>query len=113
MSENKQILWVDDEIDLLNAHVIYLAQRGYEVTRTTNGPDALDLVSKQAFDLILVDEMMPAMGGIELLKRLRAIKPNLPAVMVTKNEAEELMEQAIGLRIDGFLTKPVNPSQIL
>lgn len=113
MSETKHILWVDDEIDLLNAHILYLAQRGYEVTPVANGPDAVALVRTKPFDLVLVDEQMPVMNGIEVLKELRAVRPGMPAVMVTKNEAEELMEQAIGLQIEGFLTKPVNPSQIL
>jgi len=113
MSESKQILWVDDEIDLLNAHILYLAQRGYEVTPATNGPDAISLAKQRIFDLVLIDESMPAMGGIDVLKELRIVRPGMPAVMVTKNEAEELMEQAIGLKIEGFLTKPVNPSQIL
>lgn len=113
MSEPKQILWVDDEIDLLNAHILYLAERGYEVTPIANGPDAIALVKGRPFDLVLVDEMMPVMNGLDLLKELRVVRPGMPAVMVTKNEAEELMEQAIGLQIDGFLTKPVNPSQVL
>lgn len=113
MSDTRQILWVDDEIDLLKAHILYLAERGFEVTPVTNGPDAIALARRKPFDLMLVDEMMPAMGGIEVIKELKAIRPGMPAVMVTKNEAEELMEQAIGLHIDGFLTKPVNPSQIL
>lgn len=113
MSDIKHILWVDDEIDLLNAHILYLAQRGYEVTPIANGPDAVALLRTKPFDLVLIDEQMPVMNGIEALKELRSIRPGMPAVMVTKNEAEDLMEQAIGLQIDGFLTKPVNPSQIL
>ena len=109
----KQILWVDDEIDLLRSHILYLGERGYEVTKATNGLDALELIRKEQFDLALIDEMMPVMNGLELLRRLKELRPELPAVMVTKNEAEELMEQAIGAHIDGYLTKPVNPSQVL
>ncbi|NQU04555.1 MAG: response regulator [Calditrichaeota bacterium] len=109
----KQILWVDDEIELLKPHILYLGERGYEITEVTNGPDAIELVKEKQFDLALIDEMMPVMNGLELLRRLKEIRSELPAVMVTKSEAEELMEQAIGEHIDGFLTKPVNPSQIL
>jgi CheY-like chemotaxis protein len=109
----KQILWVDDEIELLKPHILYLGERGYEITEVTNGPDAIDLLSIKPYDLVLIDEMMPVMNGLELLRRIKAIRPELPAVMVTKSEAEELMEQAIGEHIAGFLTKPVNPSQIL
>lgn len=111
--DKKQILWVDDEIDLLRSHIMYLDERGYEVTQATNGPDALEMVRTQNFDLALIDEMMPVMNGLELLRQLKALYPDLPTVMVTKNEAEELMDQAIGEQIDGYLTKPVNPSQIL
>ncbi len=112
-SERKQILWVDDEIDLLKSHILYLAQHGYDVTQVTNGPDALELIKTRTFDLVLIDEMMPVMNGLEVLRRLKELRPDLPAVMVTKSEAEELMDKAIGSRIDGYLTKPVNPSQIL
>jgi len=109
----KQILWVDDEIDLLRSHILYLTERGYEITQATNGLDALEMIGTQDFDLALIDEMMPVMSGLELLRRLKNVRPDLPAVMVTKSEAEELMEEAIGEHIDGYLTKPVNPSQIL
>jgi len=111
--EKRYILWVDDEIELLRSHVLYLNQRGYEVAEASNGADALELAKSHTFDLVLIDEMMPTMNGLELLRRLKELRPELPMVMVTKNEAEELMEQAIGSQIAGFLTKPVNPSQIL
>ncbi len=111
--EKKRILWVDDEIDLLTPHLIYLRNKGYDVTEATNGPDAIELIRNNSYDLMLLDEMMPVMEGLEALKQIKAMRSDLPVVMVTKNEAEELMEQAIGSQIDGFLTKPVNPSQVL
>jgi len=112
-TDNRSILWVDDEIELLKSHILYLEMRGYKLTQSTNGPDALELISNQHFDLVLLDEMMPVMDGLEVLKRIKALKAELPVVMVTKNEAEEIMEQAIGSQIDSYLTKPVNPSQVL
>jgi len=111
--EKRKILWVDDEIDLLRSHIIYLESRDYVVTQATNGPDAIERIRNETFDLVLLDEMMPVMEGIEVLKRIKELRADLPVVMVTKDEAEELMEQAIGLQIDGYLTKPVNPSQVL
>lgn len=112
-SDKRKILWVDDEIDLLKSHILYLSSRNYEVTSATNGPDALELIRNQRFDLVLLDEQMPVMEGLEVLKQIKEIRSELPVIMVTKNEAEELMDQAIGSQIDGFLTKPVNPSQVL
>ncbi len=109
----KNLLWIDDEIDLLKSHVRFLKERGYEVSEASNGPDALEMIKEQSFDLVLLDEMMPVMNGLEVLKRIKELRSELPVVMVTKNEGEELMEQAIGSQIDGYLTKPVNPSQIL
>ena len=111
--ENHRIIWIDDEIELLKSHIMYLESRGYEITSATNGPDAIELISDQHFDLVLLDEMMPVMDGLEVLRRIKSVNPELPVVMVTKNEAEEIMEQAIGSQIDGYLTKPVNPSQVL
>ncbi|MFH0992380.1 MAG: bifunctional response regulator/alkaline phosphatase family protein [bacterium] len=109
----KKILWIDDEIDLLKAHVLLLEQKGYSVQIATNGADAVTMATEQAFDLVFLDEMMPGMGGLETLSKIKDIHPNLPVVMVTKNEAESLMEEAIGSKISDYLTKPVNPSQIL
>ncbi|NQT25750.1 response regulator [candidate division KSB1 bacterium] len=108
-----QILWADDEIDHLKSHILFLEQRGYAVTPVTNAGDAIELVKKQRFDLILLDEMMPGMDGLEALNRIKELDPALPVVMVTKSEEENLMEDAIGGRIEDYLTKPVNPSQIL
>lgn len=108
-----KILWVDDEIDLLNPHITLLKERGYAVVTATNGEDAITLVRESLFDLVFLDEMMPGMGGLETLAVIKDLRPNLPVVMVTKNEEESLMEEAIGVKISDYLIKPVNPSQIL
>ena len=107
------ILWVDDEIELLRAHIVLLKEKGYSVETATNGDDAIELVKRGVFDLVLIDEMMPGKGGLETLAVVKEISPGLPVVMITKNEAESLMEEAIGSKISDYLTKPVNPSQIL
>jgi len=108
-----KILWVDDEIDHLKAHIIFLEERGYNVTPVLNAEDAIPLVKDQSFDLVLLDEMMPGMDGLSALAKFKEHKPNLPVIMITKNEEESLMEDAIGSKIHDYLTKPVNPSQIL
>ncbi|MCK5328633.1 MAG: response regulator [Candidatus Latescibacteria bacterium] len=113
MESERDILWIDDEIDLLQSHIIFLSERGYRVTPVSNGDDAVALVRKRSFDIILLDEMMSGRDGLSTLAELHEINPNIPVVMITKSEAEELMEDAIGQRIDDFLIKPVNPSQIL
>jgi DNA-binding response OmpR family regulator len=107
------ILWVDDEIEYLKPHIIFLEQRDYQVSTATNGEDALDMVSESNFDLVFLDENMPGLSGLETLTRLKEIKPNLPVVMVTKSEEESIMDQAIGAKIADYLIKPVNPKQIL
>jgi CheY-like chemotaxis protein len=111
--EIKQILWVDDEIDQLKSHIIFLESRGYKVTEASNGDDAVALVGKKSFDLVLLDEMMPGKDGLTTLEEIKDKSPHLPVIMVTKSEEEDLMDQAIGKKIDDYLTKPVNPSQIL
>lgn len=114
MAEDKgQIMWVDDEIDLLRPHVLFLEEKGYTVTTVTNAEDALALIRDKNFDLVLLDEMLNGMDGLTALNEFKSIEPGLPIVMVTKNEEETLMEEAIGGKIDDYLTKPVNPSQIL
>jgi DNA-binding response OmpR family regulator len=113
MPSEKTILWVDDEIDLLKAHVLLLEERGYKVETAANGEDAIALVRSQRYDLVFLDEMMPGMGGLRTLSEMKDIAPSMPVVMITKNEAESLMEEAIGGKISDYLTKPVNPSQIL
>lgn len=108
-----KILWIDDEIELLKPHIILLEQRGYRVSTASNGEDAIELVASQHYDLIFLDEMMIGISGLETLPKIKEIDPGTSVVMVTKNEAESLMEEAIGKKIDDYLTKPVNPTQIL
>ena len=114
MAERRyKVLWVDDEIDLLRSHVIFLSERGYEVVPISNGEDAVALLRREAFDLVLLDEMMTGRDGLSTLEEIREVNPYIPVVMVTKVEAEELMEEAFSRQVDDFLTKPVNPSQVL
>ncbi|MFN8361614.1 MAG: bifunctional response regulator/alkaline phosphatase family protein [Candidatus Kapaibacterium sp.] len=108
-----RILWIDDEIELLKPHIILLGQRGYTVETASNGDDALALAQQSNYDLFFLDESMLGMSGLETLSRLKDIDSSVPVVMVTKNEAESVMEDAIGRKIDDYLTKPVNPAQIL
>ena len=110
---NGLLLWVDDEIELLKAHIIFLEKKGYEVMTTSNGADAIELCRQQTFDLILLDEMMPGLSGLETLQQIKDIQPATPIVMCTKSEEENIMDQAIGSKIADYLIKPVNPSQIL
>ncbi len=107
------ILWVDDEIDLLKPHIIFLEQKNYNVTTATNGTDAIELVENQNFDIIFLDENMPGITGLETLSAIKQKSPNLPIVMITKSEEEYIMEEAIGSKIADYLIKPVNPNQIL
>ena len=109
----QRILWADDEIEMLQAHILFLREKGYEVETVTNGNDALYQVANNEYDIVLLDETMPGKDGLTTLNEIKDLKPQLPVIMITKNEEESLMEEAIGKRIDGYLTKPVNPSQIL
>ncbi len=109
---NGTLLWVDDEIELLKAYVIFLEKKDYEVVTATNGQDALDLCRERAFDLIFLDENMPGLSGLETLSRIKEISSTTPVVMVTKSEEENIMNQAIGSKIADYLIKPVNPNQI-
>ncbi len=111
--EDGKILWVDDEIELLRSHVLFLTEKGFKVDTATNGEDAITRVKENKYDLIFLDEMMAGMGGLETLSVLKEIDPNLPVVMITKSEEESLMNEAIGGKISDYLTKPVNPSQVL
>ncbi|MBQ8098508.1 MAG: bifunctional response regulator/alkaline phosphatase family protein [Bacteroidaceae bacterium] len=110
---NGKLLWVDDEIEMLRAQILFLETKGYQVTKATNGPDAIDLCSEQQFDLILLDENMPGLSGLETLQHIKEVQPTVPIVMVTKSEEEDIMNQAIGAKIADYLIKPVNPHQIL
>lgn len=109
---NGTLLWVDDEIELLKAYVIFLEKKEYEVVTATNGQDALDLCRERSFDLIFLDENMPGLSGLETLSRIKEFCPTVPVVMVTKSEEENIMDQAIGSKIADYLIKPVNPNQI-
>ena len=110
---NGRLLWVDDEIELLKAHILFLENKGYELITVSNGTDAIEQCKTQTFDLILLDEMMPGLSGLETLQKIKEIQPATPIVMCTKSEEENIMEQAIGSKIADYLIKPVNPSQIL
>ncbi len=110
---NGLLLWVDDEIELLKAHIIFLEKKGYEVRTVSNGSDAIEQCQQQTFDLIMLDEQMPGLSGLETLQRIKEIQPATPVVMVTKSEEENIMNQAIGSKIADYLIKPVNPNQIL
>lgn len=113
MTNNGTLLWVDDEIELLRAHILFLEKKGYEVITVSNGTDAVEQCQKRAFDLVLLDEMMPGISGLEVLQLIKEAQPQTPVVMVTKSEEEDIMNQAIGSKIADYLIKPVNPSQIL
>ena len=107
------ILWVDDEVDLLKPHILFLQQKGYAVDTATDGEDALDLLNEKRYDIIFLDENMPGLSGIETLARIKTIDQGIPVVMITKSEEERIMEDAIGSQIADYLIKPVNPNQIL
>ena len=109
----ERILWADDEIDLLKPHILFLQNKGYEVETVTNGRDAIDMLSNQIFNLIILDENMPGISGLEALQRIKMLQPNVPVIMITKSEEEDIMNQAIGSEISDYLIKPVNPMQIL
>ncbi len=111
--KNDHLLWVDDEIDLLKPHVMFLQSKGYEVSTVTNGQDALDLCRETTFDLIFLDENMPGLSGLQTLPLIKEICPTVPVVMITKSEEENIMDMAIGSKIADYLIKPVNPNQIL
>lgn len=108
-----KILWVDDEIDHLRSHILFLEQKGYELDTSNNGSEALDLIKVTHYDIIFLDENMPGISGLETLAEIKLIKPSIPVVMITKSEEESIMEDAIGSKISDYLIKPVNPHQIL
>ena len=110
---NGLLLWADDEMELLKPHLLFLEKKGYEVITVTNGPDAIEQCQQHNFDLVLLDEMMPGLSGLDTLQRIKEVAPSVPVVMVTKSEEEDIMNQAIGRKIADYLIKPVNPNQIL
>lgn len=111
--EKINILWADDEIELLKPHILFLREKGYDVATANSGDDALDLVKEQSFDIVFLDENMPGISGLETLVKIKQIRTDLPVVMITKSEEEHIMEDAIGSQISDYLIKPVNPNQIL
>jgi len=108
-----KILWTDDEIDSLRSHIIFLEEKGFDVVTANNGTDAIEMVKNDFFDLIFLDENMPGLSGLQTLNEIKAYDPNLPVVMITKSEEEDIMEEAIGSKMADYLIKPVNPIQIL
>lgn len=112
MKQHK-ILWADDEIDLLRPHILFLEEKGYDVTTVNSGQDALDIFQEEDFDIVFLDENMPGLSGLETLSQIKEINPNVPVIMITKSEDEGIMTHAIGRKIADYLIKPVNPNQIL
>ncbi|HZM13597.1 MAG TPA: response regulator, partial [Bacteroidales bacterium] len=108
-----RILWVDDEIGVLRSHILFLHEKGFETDTCPSGNDAIRMVKEKPYDIIFLDEHMPGLSGIETLRRIKAIKPSIPIVMITKSEEEEIMDAAIGSQIADYLIKPVKPQQIL
>ena len=113
MSNTAKILWVDDEVELLKPHILFLKSKGYEVDSCNNGYDAIEMASAESYDLIILDEMMPGMTGLETLPKIKEIRPTTPVIMVTKSEEENIMDKAVGSKIADYLIKPVNPNQVL
>lgn len=107
------ILWVDDEVDMIKPYSIFLSDKGYEVIPVSNGSDAIDLCRSNVYDITFLDENMPGLSGLETLRQIKAIRPNMPVVMITKSEEENIMDMAIGNYIADYLIKPVNPNQIV
>jgi CheY-like chemotaxis protein len=108
-----KILWVDDEIDLLKPHILFLEKKNYQVTTCNSGTEAIDILEDNKFDIVFLDENMPGLTGLETLNEIKEKQDNLPVVMITKSEEEYIMEEAIGNKIADYLIKPVNPNQIL
>ncbi|MDA1080242.1 MAG: bifunctional response regulator/alkaline phosphatase family protein [Gemmatimonadetes bacterium] len=109
----KQLLWVDDEADLLESHRLFLTEKGYEVEMSRNASDALELLRRRPFDLLLLDEQMPGMRGLTMLREVRELVPTLPVVMVTKSEDDGTLRDALGVDVSEYLVKPINPRQVL
>ncbi|HVA98570.1 MAG TPA: bifunctional response regulator/alkaline phosphatase family protein [Bacteroidia bacterium] len=111
--EKVNVLWADDEISHLKPHILFLQEKGYDVTTANSGDEALELIAKKDFSIVLLDENMPGLSGLETLSRMKNLQPELPVVMITKSEEETIMEDAIGSKISDYLIKPVNPKQLL
>ncbi|MEO6584536.1 MAG: response regulator, partial [Ferruginibacter sp.] len=107
-----KILWVDDEIESLTSQIMFLQNKGYEVHTKTNGFDAVEFVKDNIVDVVLLDESMPGITGLQALQQIKEVNSNLPVVLITKNEAENIMDEAIGSQISDYLIKPVNPNQV-
>ena len=108
-----KILWIDDEIDFLKVQILFLEQKGHQIETSNNGEDALEILQEKKFDIIFLDEHMPGLTGLEILPDIKNLAPTTPVVMITKSEAEDIMDEAIGSKISDYLIKPVNPNQIL
>jgi CheY-like chemotaxis protein len=108
-----RILWTDDEIEALKPHILFLKEKGYEIDTCSNGNDTIDLVRQNRYDLIFLDENMPGLSGIETLRLIKEVRTDIPIVMITKSDEEEIMEVAIGSEIADYLIKPVKPKQVL
>ena len=108
-----RILWTDDEVEALKSHIFFLEEKGYEIDTCSNGNDTIDLVRQNSYDLIFLDENMPGLSGIETLRLIKEVRTDIPVVMITKSEEEDLMEAAIGSEIADYLIKPVKPNQVL
>jgi len=111
--QTNTVLWCDDEIELLKPQVLFLQDKGYTVMTTSNGQDAIEMVKDNPIDVVILDEQMPGLSGLETLSRIKAMQPGIPVVMITKNEEENIMEEAIGSQISDYLIKPVKSNQIL
>lgn len=110
---SKKILWVDDEIDMLKSHILFIEEKGYEITPVVSGQDAIERFGEESFDIVFLDENMPGISGLETLDLLKKMNSSVPVIMITKSEDEGIMTHAIGKQIADYLIKPVNPNQIL
>jgi DNA-binding response OmpR family regulator len=113
MARPRTVLWVDDEVESLTAHVLFLREQGYAVEQAAHGDDALALLRKQPYGVVLLDEQLPGRRGLALVEEIRSIDPAVPVVMVTKSEEPDTMREAIGIQLEDYLVKPVNPRQVL
>jgi DNA-binding NtrC family response regulator len=113
MPRPKSILWVDDEVESLTSHILFLEEQGFAVETSAHGDDALVLLQRQPYGVVLLDEQMPGRRGLDLFHAIRAIDHGMPVVMVTKSEEPDTLKDAIGAEISDYLIKPVNPRQIL